>query len=142
MLIDLNDTAHDAPVVLKTGVPAGVAEHDVWGTVGSSLIGGVEESAKVRLNAQGVEVISADFKQEDPQRAFARIQPGLGDSIRCQTLETPIAVAQVKIVGVGLYRIVLPDALDSVEALLPRQIHRPQDHCIQHAKNDGVCANR
>src|SRR5579871_5180257 len=62
MLVDLNDAAHDRAVVLKTGVPAGVADHKVGRAVGTALIGGVEKTAQEGLNAERVEVVASDFK--------------------------------------------------------------------------------
>jgi hypothetical protein len=51
MLVELNNTAHHVAIVLKTGVPIRVAEHDIRSAVGAMLIGCVEEPAKIRLNA-------------------------------------------------------------------------------------------
>src|ERR1700680_1542724 len=50
MLIDPNDAAHHATIVLKMGVPIWVGEHDIRSAVLAMLIGGVEEMAKIRLN--------------------------------------------------------------------------------------------
>ncbi len=46
MLIHLNNTAHDAAVILKMSVPIVVAENYVGSAVRAVLIGGVEEAAK------------------------------------------------------------------------------------------------
>src|SRR5215472_17471001 len=45
MLVELNDTAHYATIILKAGVPISVTEHYVRSTVGAVLIGTVEETA-------------------------------------------------------------------------------------------------
>ena len=50
MLVQLNHTAHHAAIVLKMAVPICVAEHDIRSAVRAMLIGGVEETAKIRLN--------------------------------------------------------------------------------------------
>ena len=51
MLVHLDHTAHHAAIILKMAVPIGVGEHDIRSAVGAMLIGGVEETAKIRLNA-------------------------------------------------------------------------------------------
>ena len=50
MLVDLNNTAHHATVILKMGMPIRIAEHDIGGAVRAALIGCMEETAKIRLN--------------------------------------------------------------------------------------------
>ena len=61
MLVQLDHAAHHAAIILKMAVPIRVHEHDIRSAVGAVLIGGVEETAKIRLNAQHVEVVSAHF---------------------------------------------------------------------------------
>ena len=51
MLVELNRAAHHAAVILKMRVPIRVGEHHIRGAVHAMLIGGVEETAKIRLNA-------------------------------------------------------------------------------------------
>ena len=51
MLVQLNNAAHHAAIILKMAVPIRVGEHDIWSAVGAMLIGSVEETAKIRLNA-------------------------------------------------------------------------------------------
>ena len=51
MLIHLNNAAHHARIIVKMGVPIRVGEHDVWSAVRAMLIGGVEQTAKIRLKA-------------------------------------------------------------------------------------------
>lgn len=51
MLVHLNRTAHYATIILKLGVPKRVGKHDIRSTVRAMLIGGVEEMAKIRLQA-------------------------------------------------------------------------------------------
>jgi hypothetical protein len=61
MPVEPNNAAHHGAIVLKMGVPICVGEHDIRRAVWAMLIGIVEESPKVRLNAQYVEVVSAGF---------------------------------------------------------------------------------
>ena len=51
MLIEPNRTAHHAPIVLETAMPVRVGEHDIRSAVRALLIGGVEETPKIRMNA-------------------------------------------------------------------------------------------
>ena len=60
MLVHLSNAADDAAVILKMSVPIVVAKNDVRSAVGAMLIGGMEETAEVRLKAQHIEVVSAD----------------------------------------------------------------------------------
>jgi hypothetical protein len=50
MLVELNNTAHHAAVILKMAVPIGVGEHDVGSAVRTMLIRCVDDSTEVRLN--------------------------------------------------------------------------------------------
>ena len=65
MLVHLHNTAHHAAIILKMGVPIRVGEHDIGSAVRAMLVGGVEETAEIRLNAQGVEVVPAGFVDPD-----------------------------------------------------------------------------
>ena len=51
MLVDLNNAAYHAAIILKMRVPIVVSENDVGSAVRAMLIGGVEETAKRRLKA-------------------------------------------------------------------------------------------
>jgi hypothetical protein len=61
MLVHLNDTAHDAPIIMKMGVPKRVGENDIWSAVWAMLIGGVKETAKDRLKAKCIKIVPASF---------------------------------------------------------------------------------
>ncbi len=50
-LLSLNNTAHHAAIIPEMAVPICVAEHDIRSAVRAMLIGAVEETAKIRLNA-------------------------------------------------------------------------------------------
>jgi hypothetical protein len=51
MLVDLDNAAHNAAIILKVAVPICVTDDEVRRAVRAVLIGTVEEAAKVRLNA-------------------------------------------------------------------------------------------
>ncbi len=73
--VEPNNAAHHGAIVLKMAVPICVREHNIRRAVGAMFIGSMEESPKVRLNAQYVEVVSAGFVFPDIGWIFARIQP-------------------------------------------------------------------
>src|SRR5262249_3926663 len=51
MLVELDDTAHDAAIILKMSVPIRVAEDDIRSAVGAMLIGRLNEAAEIGLKA-------------------------------------------------------------------------------------------
>src|ERR1017187_6324030 len=51
MLVQPDSTAHHATIIRKMVVPIRVCEHYIRSAVGAMLIGAVEETAKIRLNA-------------------------------------------------------------------------------------------
>ena len=51
MLVQLDDAADGAAVILKTSVLVRIAENDVWSAVGALLIGGMNQPTEIRLNA-------------------------------------------------------------------------------------------
>src|SRR5579863_7569729 len=75
MPIETNNAAHHGAIILKMGVPICVGEHNIGRAVWAVRIGIVEETTKVWLNAQYVEVVSAGFVFPDIGWIFARIQP-------------------------------------------------------------------
>src|ERR1035438_6100718 len=75
MPVEPNNAAHHAAIVLKMALPICVGEHDIGRAVWAMLIGIVEESAKVRLNAQCVEVVSAVSYFQTFDWFFARFRP-------------------------------------------------------------------
>ncbi len=146
MLVQVNNTAHRATIVLKATMPICVFEHDIRSAVRALLIGAVEEAAHIRLNAQRVEVVPAHFKAPDLGWIFARVFPDIepyrNGAKRCQTVKAAVAIAQVDIVGVRLPKGFIAPALNCVEALRLRHTQRAQDQRIQYAKNNGVRAYR
>jgi hypothetical protein len=75
MPVEPNNAAHHGAIVLKMAMPICVGEHDIGRAVWAVLIGSVEETANIRLDAQYVEVVSAGFVLPDIGWIFARIQP-------------------------------------------------------------------
>ena len=122
-------------------VPEGVGQHDVRRAVGTVLVGGVEEAAKIGLQAQGVEVIAAGFVVPDIGGFFAAIEAALAHGERRQTIEGTAAIAQVEVVGIGLVHVIIGRAPESVEALPLRDVDGAQDERVHHAEDDGVGAD-
>ena len=50
MLVQLNDAAHDATIIVKVAVPICMTEHDIRSAVRAMLIGRVKETAEIWLN--------------------------------------------------------------------------------------------
>ena len=75
MLVQLNRTPHDCRIPEEMIAPIGIAEHDIRTAVGAVLIGAVKEAAKIRLDAQSIEVVSTGFIEPDLGRVAARVQP-------------------------------------------------------------------
>jgi len=134
-LVELNCTAHHVAIVLKMAVPKRIGEHNIRSAVRAMLIGRVNESAKIRPNAQYVEVVPADSIEPNAGWIFSRVQPCLIKGESCQTLEAAVAIAEVEIVGIRLRRLTIAPALNKVKALRLRHTQRAQDQCIQYAKN-------
>src|SRR5271157_220839 len=141
VLVQVNRSAHYARIVLKLGVPKRMSEDDVGGAVRAVLIRRVNEPAKIRPNAQGVEVVAADDIEPDAGWIFARIEAHLIEAESCQTVKAAVTIAQVDIVGIRLRRVMIAPALEKVETLRPGHIQRTQDQRIHNAKNHGVRAN-
>src|SRR5690348_11713665 len=140
MPVEPNNAAHHGAIVLKMVVPICVGEHDIRGAVWAMLIGSVEESPKVRLNAQYVEVVSAGFVFPDIGWIFACIQPCLRDGPSSHIIEAAIALAKIEIVGIGVGSDVAA-MLDYEKALCLRHIQRAQDERVQYAEDHGVGAD-
>ena len=113
MLVQKNGAAHRAAVVLKMAVPIRPGDDEIRGAVGAMLIGRVNEPAKIGLNVQGVEVVPTHFIEPHGRWILARVQPGLGDVVSCQTVEAAVAIAQIEIVGIGLHDVFVVAALDA-----------------------------
>src|SRR6266436_2575082 len=57
MFVQPNNAAHHTSIILEMTVPIGIAEDEIWSAVAALLIGAVEETAKIRLSPQHVEVV-------------------------------------------------------------------------------------
>src|ERR1035438_8007172 len=134
MLVELKNTAHHAPIILKMGVPVRVCEHNIRSAVRAMLIGGVEETANIRLHAQYVEIVSTGLIDPDAGWIFPRVEPRRRDVKICQTFKAAVAITQVKMVRIRLVRPTVL-LLDSVKAFRLRHIQRPQDQRVQNTKD-------
>lgn len=136
MSVDSNNAAHHAAIILKVAVPICVGEHDKRRAVWAVLVGSVEETAKIGVNLQNVEVVSASFVRPDFGRIFARIQPRLGDGPGSYIVEAAIAPAKIEIIGIGVGPDVAP-VLDDEKALCLGHIQRAQNERIQDTQRLG-----
>ena len=139
--VHLNDAADDASIIVKTGVPIGIREHDVRSAVRAILIGRVDQTAEIGLKPQSVKVISSD--QLDPGAGWisAGIKTCYGRVIGDELIEAAVAIAQVAVVWEGLIAGFVLTAHDLIEVLGLRNIQRVQDQRVHHAEDDGVCAD-
>src|SRR5258708_18362383 len=102
MPVEPNNASQHGAFVLKMVASICVGEHDIRSAVWAMLIGSVEESPKVRLNAQYVEVVSAGFVFPYIGWIFARVQPCLRDGPSSHIVEAAIALAKIEIIGIGV----------------------------------------
>src|ERR1700733_6551559 len=137
MSVDSNNAAHHAAIILKMAVPIGVGEHDKRRAVWAVLVGSVEKTAKIGVNLQKVEVVSAGFVRPDFGWIFARIQPCLGDGPGSYIVEAAIAPAKIEIIGIGVPPAVA-SVLDDEKAPCLRHIQGAQNECIQYTEDKGV----
>src|ERR1700677_1027571 len=140
MLVEPNNAAHHGAIVVKMAMPICVGEYDIGRAVWAVLIGSVEETANIRLNAQYVKVVSAGFVLPDIGWIIARIQARLTDSKNSHIVEAAIALAKIEIIGIGVGPAVAP-MLDDEEALCLRHIQRTQDERVQYGEDDCVGAD-
>src|SRR6267154_2280067 len=142
MLVELENTPHHAEVTLKMALPISVGEHNIGSAVRAMLVGSMDDPAKVRLNAQCVEVVPAHFKDPGARWILPGVQRHLTDAISCHSIKTAVAIAQIEIIGIRLTRVLVAGALDYVQALRLWHIQRAQNQSIHYAKDHGVCADR
>ena len=65
----------DAGIIVKMAVPECICKYDVRCAVGSVFIGCVEELAKIGLNTQSIEIVSARLLAPDHGWIMARVHP-------------------------------------------------------------------
>src|ERR1035441_1256188 len=58
MLVEADLTANDTWIAQEAGVPVGIGKHDIRSAVGTTFIGGMEQSAQIGMNPQHVEVVA------------------------------------------------------------------------------------
>src|SRR6516225_2194591 len=105
MPVELKRAAHHARIIVEMGVPIGIGEDDVGSTVRTMLIGRINEPAKIRSNAQCVEVVPTHFKERDAGWTMIRVEPYIISDVGSrQAIKAAVAIAQIEIVGVRLYR--------------------------------------
>src|SRR5260370_14202268 len=92
-LVQLNNTVNHSPIALEMALPVPIAQHNVRSTVGPIIIGAVEETAKIRLNPQYVELIPACLIEPDRRSDAIDIQPRFIDLAGRQPFEASIPVA-------------------------------------------------
>src|SRR5579871_6085255 len=102
MFVDLNNAPQHASIIVKVGVPIGITEHHVRSAVRTMLIGRVEETPQIWMNAQSVEVIAGRLKAPGRNRIVAGVQRNLRDAEGNQIVKTAISLAQVQIIGVRM----------------------------------------
>src|ERR1700742_1200616 len=116
ILVETNNAAYHAAIILEMAVPVGVGENDVGRAVWAMLIGSMEEAAEVGVDTQYIEVVCAGFVFPHIGGIVAGVEPCLGDGPGSDIVEAVIALANIEIVGIG----VSPNAatvLDDVEAV-------------------------
>src|SRR5262249_27234439 len=124
---------------MKMAVPKRVAEHDIRSAVRAMLIGSVEKTAEVGLNAQSVEEVPAHLVQPGAGLISAGVQSCLLHGVSDEIHKAAVAIAEVEVVRIRLEADAFP--VDSPQALLLRQIQRAQDQSVQYTEHHGVCAN-
>ena len=102
------------------------------------LIRAVEEAAKIWLYAQFIEVISACLIEPNWRGIAMDVQAGRGHFVGDQPMETSVSIAEIKIVEIGIRGRAILSALDHVEILSLRHIHRSKDQCIQNAEYHSI----
>ena len=145
MLVDLHGAAHRGRIAVEVTVPVGVAQHDVGHAVLSMLVGTMEEPAKIRLDAQRIEVIAADHvRPDDGGIPAARVEPHRAlNVVGHQGFEAAVSIAQVEVIGIRLRGSAssFESSLQHEEAFGVRHIQRAKHQGIQHAEDNGIGAN-
>jgi len=141
VLVEPNDAADDAGIVVETAVPETVAEGDVGSAVGAVFVRAMNEAAQIRLNAERVEVVSADLVEPGGGGVFAGVEAGLPDGVGGKGGKALVAVAKIEVVRVGLNDVGIVAALEGVESARIGHMQRPQHKAIERAEDHGVGAD-
>jgi hypothetical protein len=126
-------------VAAETVLPAGVADHGIRAGVGMGVLGGREEPAQRRLDAQRFEVVAGYQVAPHAVRASVVIERHHGDAVGEQRFEHRVAVANVSVVGEGLR-----GAARVIDEVDPRGIgdgQRLQHQGVEHAEHHRVRAD-
>src|ERR1700742_333394 len=104
MLVYLYGAAHRGAVAVEATVPEGIAENDLRHAVLTMFLGSMDESAKIGLNAESVEVVPANHVRPDNGRiSAASVEPHATlNVIGHQGIKAAIHVAQVTVIQIGL----------------------------------------
>src|SRR5579859_4694768 len=132
MFVELHRAPDYPAVLLEMIVPIRVGEHDKGSAVGAALVRCVNKPPKIRLNAQRIEVVSADLKRPCQGWIFTRVQPYLSDVTGDQILEAAVTLPQVQVIGIRLTRVRIVSDYPpySIQALRLWHIQLAQDQPI------------
>src|ERR1700692_1318188 len=128
MFVQLNRPPYHRRIAAEMTAPICIAEHDVRTTVGPVLIRCVKEAAKIRPEAQRIEVVSTGFI--DPYLGWVAVcvQSGGREVEREDAIEAPVPVAHILVVRIGVQG--LSPGFDGVEAFRVWHIDRVQNQGI------------
>src|SRR5215469_17605488 len=122
-------------------VPIRVTKHNIRGTVHAMLVRGVKKTSEVRLNMQGIEIVSAGFHAPEKRRFIACVQRCLYDAVSGYILKAVVALAEIDKIRIGLAQFLVVAALDGVKTLSIRHTQWTQDKPIEDAEHYGIGAN-
>ncbi len=142
MLVDLDDAAQHAAIVLKMAVPIVVAEYDVRRAVEAVLVACVKGTADERLNTQGVEIIPASGGDPGARGIATGINSGLRYVPCDEAFEAVTAITEIEIVGIRFLAHVIVGVFESVEAVGMGHVERSKDDTVQDGKDHGVRSDR
>jgi hypothetical protein len=142
MLVELDGGADDCRVGVKRAAPESIAQDQIRRGVGAVLVGGVEEAACLRFDAEEVEVVAGDFVAVDFDGCVMPEQCRAGVSIDGgQSREGGVALAKVLEVGIrGRDEAEARPCLvaELVEALRVAHFKRVEQDGVEHAEDDDV----
>src|ERR1700731_465334 len=114
MPVQLNRSSYHRRIAPEMTAPICIAEHDVRTAVGAVLVGDVKEAAKIRLEAQRIEVISTGFINPYLGWIAAWVQSSAREIGRKDAIKAPVPVAHIPVVRIGVQR--LAPRFNGVEA--------------------------
>src|ERR1700677_348618 len=123
MLVHLDHSSYHAGVAQEMTTPKPITQHDIGAAVGTVFVAAMEKTAEIGLSAKGIEIVSAGFIKPYLNRIAAGSQSRLTEVKRQYTVEAPVPVAHIQIIGIRIQG-------------LPRFFYREKPLCIGHM--DGV----